>query len=446
MNPEIQNAKRIFVYGSGGREHALVWKLRHEKYNDVVCFPGNGGIPGTVDLEGNIGRQEDYKNKEEYWKRLADYIKTFNYDLTVVGPEVPLSQGIVDIFERSNLRIFGPSQRAAELETSKIFAKEFMIKYGIPTAQKFLIPKNYNEAERFIKKYPFLRVIKADGLASGKGVFVTNTEEEALDAAKRLMIDYELGDAGKRILIEEKLNGEEISYIVFSDGKNIKAMLPAQDHKRIFDNDLGPNTGGMGAYSPAKRINFDFEQSILEEIVEPTINHMRENKTPYKGVLYFGLMRTDYGPKLLEYNCRFGDPETQAILPLMKSDLSGIMNACIDGRLDKINIDFDYEKYCCCIVIASKGYPQEYETGKEIFGLEEAEKMKDVLVFHAGTKRIYNYNHSTHRILTNGGRVLNVIGIGKTLEEARDTSYSAVKKISFEGMQYRKDIGAKGLV
>ncbi|MEK6727188.1 MAG: phosphoribosylamine--glycine ligase [Candidatus Omnitrophota bacterium] len=424
---------RILVVGSGGREHALVWKIAQSKLADkVFCAPGNGGIAQAaecVDIKtGNIPELLDFAKKEKI-------------DLTVVGPEAPLALGIVDEFKNHKLSIFGPNKSASRLESSKVFAKELMVKYKVPTAG-FDIFENAAEARKYIEEKGAPCVIKADGLAQGKGVIVAKTKEEAIDAVNLIMEKRVFSEAGNRVIIEECLEGEEASILVLTDSKEVIALASSQDHKRVFDNDQGANTGGMGAYSPAPIVTRELFKDIMERIIYRTIDGLSREGVDYQGVLYAGIMLTKQGPKTLEFNVRFGDPETEAILPRLKSDFLEVMLATAEGKLNKISklggLAWD-NRVCVCVVCASKGYPGEYEKGKEIFGLDEAAGMKDIVVFHAGTKRENN------KILTNGGRVLGVTGMGKSIKETIDQAYKGVEKIHFDGMHYRRDIGQKAI-
>ncbi len=426
---------RVLVIGSGGREHALVWKIAQSKLVDkIFCAPGNAGISKIA---------ECIDIKAEDIQGLLDFARRDKIDLTVVGPEVPLSLGIVDEFLRYNLKIFGPNKSAARLEGSKIFSKELMAKYGVPTAD-FKIFDDLSEAKIYINKIGAPCVIKADGLAAGKGVVVANTAEEAIAAAEAMLKDKIFGEAGRRIIVEECLQGEEASILILTDSKNVVPLASAQDHKRVFDNDQGPNTGGMGAYSPAPIVTKELFKEILEKIIYRTIDGLVKEGIEYRGILYAGIMITKSGPKTLEFNVRFGDPETEAILPRLKSDLVEVMLAVAEGKLSRIGaLEWD-PRACVCVVCASGGYPGNYEKDKVISGLEDAEKMKDIAIYHAGTKaRIINDPGQRQEIeyLTNGGRVLGVTGLGKTIKDAIANTYQAVGKINFEGMHYRRDIG-----
>jgi phosphoribosylamine--glycine ligase len=420
---------KILVIGSGGREHALVWKIsQSKKAGKIYCAPGNAGtsaLAETVDIAA-----EDIQ-------KLKAFAKEKKIDLTVVGPEAALVAGIVDEFESDGLKIFGPSKAAARLEGSKVFSKEFMLKYKIPTA-KAEIFDDEKKAIKYIGNVNFPVVIKADGLAAGKGVIVANDAEGAEEAIHRIMVKREFGDAGSKVIIEECLIGEEASILAFTDGRTIVPMASSQDHKRVFDDDKGLNTGGMGAYSPAPLITEKLMKRIDKEILKPTVLGLKEGKLAYKGVIYVGVMVTKDGPKVLEYNARFGDPETQAILPRMKSDIVDIMLAVIDGRLDKIKIEWD-KRACVCVVMASGGYPGAYKKGVDIQGLEKASALKDTVVFHAGTRS------ADGKIVTSGGRVLGVTALGGGIRAAIDNAYRAVKLISFEAMHFRNDIGRRAL-
>jgi len=420
---------RVLVVGSGGREHALVWKIRQSTLADkVFSAPGNGGISRIAecvdikadDITGLIGFAT--KNK---------------IDLTVVGPEAPLSGGIVDRFSLNGLRVFGPSREAARLESSKVFMKELARKYGIPTA-KFEVFADSAGAKKYIKGLKGKFVVKADGLAAGKGVVVCSSKEEGFAALEAMMERKIFGEAGNKVLVEECLEGEEASVIVVTDGKDAVPLASAQDHKRIFDGDKGPNTGGMGAYSPAPVVSEDLMAVIMKDIVRPAIDALSKEGVRYAGALYAGLMIGAAGPKLLEFNCRFGDPETQAILPRLKSDFIGLIEASIDDEIDITTLEWD-ERPCVSVVLSSGGYPGEYKTGFEIEGLDALEKAKDVYVFHAGTKIVDG------KTVTSGGRVLNVTALGSDIKDAIDRCYNAVNLIEFEGMHFRRDIGHRAL-
>lgn len=431
---------RILVIGSGGREHALCWKIAQSRLCDkLFCSPGNAGI-------AKIAQRVDIKAEDI--GKLLDFSRREKIDLTVVGPEVPLSLGIADEFKKYGLKILGPDKSAARLEASKVFSKELMARHNVPTAD-FKAFDNIEEADKYIDKIGAPCVIKADGLAAGKGVVVAKTAAEAKQAVVAMMKEKAFGDAGNRIIIEECLQGQEASILVITDSNEVIALASAQDHKRVFDNDLGPNTGGMGVYSPAPVVTPGLLKEVMERVIYPTIKGLNKEGIKYCGVLYAGIMITKDGPKTLEFNVRFGDPETQAILPRLKSDLAEVMLAAAEGNLSRIKKLDWYNDACVCVVLSSKGYPGDYEKGKEIYGLDEAEKMKGIAVFHAGTEaRTINDVGQKQEIeyLTNGGRVLGVSGLGQTIKEAIVNTYRAVEKINFEGMHYRRDIGRRALI
>lgn len=425
---------KILVVGSGGREHCLAWKLAQSKLVDkIYCAPGNGG---TASIAENVDIAADDINQ------LLKFSLGKKIDLTVVGPEIPLVAGIVDEFQEAGLKIFGPSQALSFLEGSKIFAKELMRKYGIPTAD-FKVFSQPQDAKAYIKERNTPLVIKADGLAAGKGVFVTGGSQEALSAIDTIMVEKRFGASGEKVLIEECLQGEELSLLILSDGETIVPLASAQDHKRAFDNDRGPNTGGMGAYSPAPLVNESDLEKIIEKVFNPLINGLREQGTPYRGVLYAGLMIKDGQPMVLEFNVRFGDPEIQAILPRLKSDLAEAMLKTTEGKLSEVA--FEWDRRCCLsVVLASGGYPGKYQKLKKISGLDGK---NDVLIFHAGTKLVGS-QQSTARsktLVTNGGRVLNISALGDTIKEARQKAYRAIEGINFDDMYFRKDIGYRAL-
>ncbi|HIX52577.1 MAG TPA: phosphoribosylamine--glycine ligase [Candidatus Lachnoclostridium stercoripullorum] len=417
---------KILVVGSGGREHALVWKLAQSpKAEKIYCAPGNGGIAEYAECV-DIGAME--------FEKLAAFAKEKEIDLTVIGMDDPLCGGIVDVFEREGLRVFGPRKNAAILEGSKAFSKDLMKKYGIPTAdyQVFTDP---TEAEAYLEtaKYPI--VLKADGLALGKGVLICKTRQEAKDGVKTLMLDKQFGSAGDEIVVEEFLTGREVSVLSFVDGKTIRIMTSAQDHKRAKDGDQGLNTGGMGTFSPSPFYTPEVDAFCREHIYQKTVDAMRAEGREFKGIIFFGLMLTADGPRVLEYNARFGDPETQVVLPRMKNDLVDVFEACIDGTLDQVELEFA-DNAAVCVVLASDGYPEKYEKGFPISGLEKFAGKTDYFVFHAGSKRT-----ADGRILTNGGRVLGVTATGRDLKEARRKAYEATEWISFENKYMRHDIG-----
>ncbi|RPJ14901.1 MAG: phosphoribosylamine--glycine ligase [Desulfobacteraceae bacterium] len=420
---------KILVVGSGGREHALIWKIKQSPMvKKIYCAPGNAGISGLADCVP-IGSDDIGK--------LLEFAKKERIGLTVVGPEAPLSIGIVDLFEKEGLRIFGASKKAAEIESSKSFSKSLMLKYGIPTAagKEFT---NYRKAEAYIRKTGAPLVVKADGLAAGKGVIICATEKEAIDALHSILVKREFGDAGNKVVIEECLVGEEASFLAFTDGKSLLPLPSSQDHKPVFDNDKGLNTGGMGAYSPAPVVDRYFHKRIMEEVMIPAIRGMAAEGRPYKGVLYAGLMIDRDKIKVLEFNGRFGDPEAQPLLIRMKNDIVPIMEAVIEERLHECKLEID-DRASVCVVMASGGYPGPYKKGIPIKGLEEAARVKDVVVFHAGTAM------KNGAVVTNGGRVLGVTALGSTVPDAIDRAYKAVLKIKWDGAHYRSDIGQKAV-
>jgi len=420
---------KVLVIGGGGREHALIWKInQNPKVSEVYCAPGNAGISKLAQCV-NIDTDSIEK--------LIDFAKKEKIDLTVVGPELPLSQGIVNEFNKQGLRIFGPSKEAAEIESSKVFSKYLMKKYNIPTAN-YQVFQTSEKALDDIKKQTFPLVIKADGLAAGKGVFIVENLVQARNALDALMEEKKFGEAGRQVIIEEFLEGEEVSILAFCDGKTVIPMVSSQDHKKIFDNDLGPNTGGMGAYSPVPFYPDEFEKRVLEEILKPTVKGLQNEGKMYKGVLYAGLILTKEGPKVLEFNARFGDPETQVILPRLKTDLIDILNAVIENTLHKINIKWE-DNAAVCVVVASGGYPGKYQKGKVLSGLKRLEKMKDIITFHAGTKL------QDDKVITSGGRVLGITAWDETISKAKERAYKGVKEIYFEDMYYRKDIAVKAI-
>jgi phosphoribosylamine--glycine ligase len=420
---------KVLVIGGGGREHAIVWKLSQSRLVDkIYCCPGNAGIAELaecIDVNPN-----DFDS-------LLDFVKYEWIDLTVVGPEDPLSRGIVDLFEKEGRMILGPTKAAARLESSKVFSKDLMKSHGIPSAE-YSVFTSYVHAEEHIKFKGAPIVVKADGLAAGKGVFVASTVEEALVALKVIMKDRTFGEAGDRVIVEECLRGEEASFMVFTDGKTVVPMVSSQDHKRIFDNDKGPNTGGMGAYSPAPVITADMEKRVMERIMKPTLRALKNEGITYKGILYAGLMIDGDDPHVLEFNCRLGDPETQPVLSRLKSDFMSIAMAITDGTLSDIAIEWNREP-AVCVVISSAGYPGKYRKGDVIKGIGDANTVDGVHVFHAGTA----FNNGG--IVTSGGRVLGVTAAGEDIAAARKKAYEAAGKIHFEGMHYRKDIANRAL-
>jgi len=416
---------KILVVGSGGREHTLAWKLSASPLvNRLYAAPGNAGMSELAECV-NI-RVDDMRG-------LADFAQRNSVDLTVVGPELPLTLGIVDEFERRNLKILGPSKEAAAIEGSKVFAKQFMSKHHIPTAS-FKIFDNPDQASDFVKASEMPLVIKADGLAAGKGVVIVEDASAALSAIQQIMVEKAFGESGSRIVVEDFLEGEEMTVLAFTDGQTIRPMPTSQDHKKILEGDQGPNTGGMGAYAPTTIADERLMARIYDEILEPTVAGLQNEGKTFKGILYAGLMLTEIGPKVMEFNCRFGDPETQVVLPLLKTDLAEVFLAIVDGELSLQDVEWN-ENYAVCVVLASAGYPGKYEKGKEILGLNKVKGMQDVVVFHAGTKK------ESGRILTDGGRVLGITATDISMEKAIQKTYAAVEKIRFEGMQYRRDIG-----
>lgn len=422
---------KVLVVGSGGREHTLAWKLKQSpQVEEIYCAPGNAG---TALLGENVPL------KDTDVAGLIDFARSSGIGLTMVGPEAPLVIGIVDEFREQGLRVVGPTKEAAQLEGSKVFTKHFLKRHSIPTAA-FDVFDDAAKAESALRsgQFEFPTVVKADGLAAGKGVIISQNLAEALAAISMIMRDRKFGESGNRVLIEEFLQGEEASFMVLTDGKNILPMVPSQDHKAIYDGDLGPNTGGMGAYSVDALLTPELRQEILDRIIVPTVEGMAAQGTPFEGVLYAGLMLTDRGPQVLEYNVRFGDPETQVVLPRLKSDLLEAFLAVSDGDVTGCELDWSTNA-AVCVVIASEGYPGAYEKNREITGISMAEDDSDTVVFHAGSKL------EDDRILTSGGRVLGVTSLASSLESAIMRTYEAVNKIHFEGMYYRRDIAAKGL-
>jgi phosphoribosylamine--glycine ligase len=419
----------VLVVGGGGREHAMVWKISQSPLvKKIYCAPGNAGIAELAECVP-IGAEDV--------DQLLAFARQNTIDLTVVGPEGPLSMGIVDRFEEAGLRIFGASQKAAAIEASKSFAKYIMNKYGVPTAQGATF-SSYKQAEAYVKKMGAPVVVKADGLAAGKGVIVCDTVAKAIAALKQIMVDKAFGDAGRQVVVEECLVGEEASFLAFTDGKTVLPLPTSQDHKPVFDDDKGPNTGGMGAYSPAPVVDQFLHDKVMKEIMLPTVRGMAAEGRPYKGVLYAGLMIERDRIKVLEFNGRFGDPEAQPLLMRLKSDLVPIMEAIIDGRLDQCRLDID-PRATVCVVMAAGGYPGSYKKGHPISGLDQVKRMKDVTVFHAGTAA------KDGAIVANGGRVLGVTALGDNVEKAIQKAYQAVAKISWKDVHYRKDIGLKAL-
>jgi phosphoribosylamine--glycine ligase len=420
---------KVLVIGGGGREHALVWKLRQSpRVTEICCAPGNGGI-----AEDAACVPGDTKNVAS----LLGVAESFKPDVTIVGPELPLSLGVVDEFQRRGWAIFGPTKAAAQLESSKCYAKEFMQRHRIPTAH-YAICKTVEEVRDALPHFHTPIVVKADGLAAGKGVVIAKTKEEAASAASEMLTGRMLGEAGSLIVLEEYLNGDELSFLVFSDGDHVVPLVAAQDHKRVGDGDTGPNTGGMGAYSTQDIVDDKMRDWLVHHIAQPVVSGMKAEGNEFKGVLYCGLMMTARGPMVLEFNCRFGDPETQPILMRLESDLLDAIQAAIQGRCHEVELEWSPEA-AVCVVIASGGYPGTFEAGKKIAGLEQAGSTEGVKVFHAATsKRDDVY-------FTSGGRVLGVTARAPDLERAVDRAYQAVSMIGFEGMHYRKDIAGRAL-
>ena len=421
---------KVLVVGGGGREHAIVWKLsKSERVSHIFCAPGNGGISelatcipiSSEDTEGIVA----FSKKEKI-------------DLAIIGPENPLALGIVDKLLENGILAFGPKKEASFIEASKSFAKQLMKKYGIPTA-KYQVFEDYESAVGYVNRIDPPFVVKADGLCGGKGAYVIRERKEACTVLENLFLNKIHGKAGEKVVIEEFLSGQEVSYLAFSDGKTILPLVPSQDHKRLFDNDKGPNTGGMGAYTPIPFVDRKLEEFIEKEVMMKAIDGLKREGIEYKGVLYAGLMVVSHIPYVLEFNCRFGDPETQAILFQMESDLLPIVISCVNGNLSEIK-EIKWNKgYAICVVIASRGYPEKPEKGKLIEGLDAIRELNDVMVFHAGTKKVDN------KYYTSGGRVLNVVARGESLREAIERAYDTISFIRFEGMHYRTDIGQKAL-
>lgn len=416
---------KVLIVGSGGREHAIAASVaKSSQVDKIYCAPGNAGI-------GLVAECVDITAME--FDKLADFAEEKQIDLTIIGMDDPLVGGVVDVFEKRGLRVFGPRKNAAIIEGSKAFSKDLMKKYNIPTAAY----ENFTDADAALKyletaKMPI--VLKADGLALGKGVLICNNQEEARAGVKTLMLDKQFGDAGNEIVIEEFMTGREVSVLCYCDGTHIKPMTSAQDHKRAKDGDQGLNTGGMGTFSPSPFYTEDVQKFCEEKVYQPTMDAMKAEGRDFVGILFVGLMLTEDGPKVLEYNARFGDPEAQVVLPRMKNDIVDVMNACIDGELDKVDLQFE-DNAAVCVVLASDGYPEHYEKGKRITGLEKFEDKEGYYVFHAGTKK------TKEGIVTNGGRVLGVTAKGADLKEARANAYEATKLISFENKYMRNDIG-----
>ncbi|MBQ8945211.1 MAG: phosphoribosylamine--glycine ligase [Lachnospiraceae bacterium] len=417
---------KVFVIGSGGREHAIVTSLsKSSRVDKIYCAPGNAGIAALA---------ECVPIKAMDFDGLLKFAQEKQIDLTVVGMDDPLVGGIVDVFEAAGMRVFGPNKAAAILEGSKAFSKDLMKKYNIPTAsyENFTDP---GEAMNYLKTVRFPVVLKADGLALGKGVLICNSLKEAMDGVRTIMTDRKFGDSGNTMVVEEFLTGREVSVLSFVDGRTIRIMDSAQDHKRAYDGDEGPNTGGMGNFSPSPFYTSEIDEYCRKHIYQPTVDAMAKEGRPFKGVIFFGLMLTEDGPKVLEYNARFGDPEAQVVLPRLKNDIVDIFEACIDGTLDQTELEFESDKAAVCVVLASDGYPVSYEKGFPITGLENFEGKDDYYCFHAGTAL------KDGQIVTNGGRVLGITAIGRDLKEARSKAYEATEWVSFENKYMRHDIG-----
>ncbi|NLG87634.1 MAG: phosphoribosylamine--glycine ligase [Clostridiaceae bacterium] len=415
----------ILVVGSGGREHAIIWKLaQSSRVSKLYCAPGNGGISELAECipvcVNNI-------------EGIVEAAKQVKADLVVVAPDNPLADGMVNALEDAGIRAFGPRREAALIEASKVFSKNLMKKYGIPTAE-YMVFDDSRQAKLYLKDAEYPVVVKADGLALGKGVIICNNYDEAAEAVTNIMEKKQFGDSGSKVVIEEFLDGKEVSILAFTDGKTVVPMLSSQDHKRALDGDKGLNTGGMGTFSPSPFYTPDIEKICTEKIFLPTIDALNNEGRTFKGVLYFGLILTKKGPKVLEYNARFGDPETQVLLPLLKNDLVDIFNAVVDGRLHDIKIEWKDEA-CVCVIMASGGYPGEYRKGFRITGMDEALKDPNVVIFHAGTRK------TDGQYYTDGGRVIGVTACGMNIDKARERAYEAVSKIHFEGAHYRRDIG-----
>ncbi|MEG2057342.1 MAG: phosphoribosylamine--glycine ligase [Romboutsia sp.] len=412
----------ILVVGGGGREHAICWKLSKESdVERIYCAPGNAGISNVAECV-NIG-DGDIDN-------LLQFAKENKIDLTIVGPEIPLVAGIVDVFEKEGLRVFGPNKKCAQLEGSKAFSKDFMIRHNLPTA-KYKEYTNLEEAIAEIDEFGYPVVIKADGLAAGKGVVIPENTEDAIKTLKEMMSDHKFGHAGDKIVIEEFLSGVETSILAFVDNDTIIPMVSAKDHKKVFEGEAGLNTGGMGTFSPSEIYTDELAKEIQEEILDKTLEGFKKDNLDYKGILFVGLMIDDEGPKVLEYNVRFGDPETQSVLFRLDTDLNKIMSSIIDNNLKNIEINYSKEE-AICVMLTSGGYPEDYENGKVISGLENLDS--DIVVFHSGTK------FKDENIVTNGGRVIGITAKGSSVKEASGRVYENIKKINFEGMHYRKDI------
>ncbi len=421
---------KILVVGGGGREHALCWKIAQSPLVETVyCAPGNAGITKVADC---VDIPDDDLDG------LLDFAKKNDIDLTVVGPELPLSKGIVDLFEENGLLIFGPTASASEIESSKVFSKNLMKKYGIPSAE-YSVFDDYEEATGYIREATYPLVIKADGLASGKGVFICKDVGSASEALKTIMRDRDFGESGARVVVEQFLEGEEASFFVITDGVGIIPLETSQDHKAVYDGDRGPNTGGMGAYSPAPVISSEkMKKKIMDDIVRPTLEAMRKESRNYRGILYIGLMISDAVPRVLEYNCRFGDPEAQPILTRMESDIVPLLHSVAKGQLDRAEIEWK-EQASVCVVMTSRGYPGKYKKGYELKNIEKVEKISDIYLFHSGTRM------KGDKIVTDGGRVLGVTSLADSIAGARDLAYKGVEILNSAFLYYRTDIASKAI-
>lgn len=419
---------KILVLGGGGREHTICYALsKSSKLEKLYCLPGNGGISEIAEIVENVSATD--------FESIVRFCKERDIDLVIPGPEEPLVKGLRDFLEKEGIKVFGPDSTGALIEGSKAFAKEIMVKAGVPTA-KFEVFDDSSKAKAYIEKKGTPIVVKADGLCAGKGVFVCETKEDAIRAIEKIMEEKIFGESGNRVIIEEKLVGEEASYIVITDGYNFKALPTSQDHKRLLDNDEGPNTGGMGAYSPTPLIDEELRRKIEEKVIAPVLKTLEKEGHPYLGFLYAGLMIVDKEPYVLEFNCRLGDPEAQVILPRIENDFIEIIEAALKESLEKVNL-IEKKEAAVCVVMASKGYPGKYEKGKKIEGLDRASQIPGVVIFHAGTKKVNG------EFYTNGGRVLGVTALDKDIPSAIEKAYKAVSMIHFEGAHYRKDIGKK---